>query len=244
MAFVFPGDRELLTQCIGQKLEESTSVQADDLSQRKLKLGPGILRSGEQFNPIFAGSFRSVGSKFWLDYDQKRYLPVAGDRVIGVVVSVHSEQYKVDIGYHVYALLDVLAFEGASKRNRPQLTAGSVVYAKVVTANRDIEPEITCCSPDTGKADGLGELVDGYHLQVRSFLMKNILFSDKSSFLQALSQQKVSFDLVVGMNRVVWVRGKTLEQTHYLAYVMEALKDVLNENLFAVEMQRAKVVLG
>ena len=44
----------------------------------------------------------------------------------------------------------------------------SVVYAKVLTANRDIEPEISCCSPDIGKTDGLGELVDGYHL-VRSF---------------------------------------------------------------------------
>ncbi len=185
-----------------------------------------------------------MGCKFWLDYDQKRYFPVAGDRVIGVVVSVHSEQYKVDIGYHVYALLDVLAFEGASKRNRPQLAVGSVVYAKVLTANRDIEPEITCCSPDTGKADGLGELVDGYHLQIRSFLMKNILFSEKSSFLQALSQQKVSFDLAVGMNRVLWIRGKTLEQTHYLAYVMESLKDALNEKSFASEMQKAKVILG
>lgn len=43
----------------------------------------------------------------------------AGESVIGVVVGKTVEHYKIDIGAAQTALLGVLAFEGASKRNKP-----------------------------------------------------------------------------------------------------------------------------
>ena len=42
-----------------------------------------------------------------------------GESIIGVVVGKTVEHYKVDIGAAQTALLGVLAFEGASKRNKP-----------------------------------------------------------------------------------------------------------------------------
>lgn len=38
---------------------------------------------------------------------------------------------------------------------------GCLVYARVSLANRDMEPEIECFDPATGKAEGFGELKSG-----------------------------------------------------------------------------------
>ena len=50
----------------------------------------------------------------------------------------------VDINGPFPALLPLLSFEGATKRNRPNLKAGDVVYARVAAASRDMEPVLTC----------------------------------------------------------------------------------------------------
>lgn len=84
----------------------------------------------------------------------------------------------MDIGSAHSASLDALAFEGATKRNKPTLKArsrysqgtlanvvpqvGSLVYARVSLANRDMEPEVECIDPTTHKADGFGELKSGF----------------------------------------------------------------------------------
>ncbi len=47
------------------------------------------------------------------------------DMVIGIVVDKHTEGYKLDIRSHFPAVLPALAFEGATKRNRPHLEVHS-----------------------------------------------------------------------------------------------------------------------
>ena len=47
------------------------------------------------------------------------------DPVIGIVVERHAEEYKVDIGSAYPATLDATAFEGATKRNRPNIQVPS-----------------------------------------------------------------------------------------------------------------------
>ena len=59
----------------------------------------------------------------------------------------------------------MLAFEGATKRNRPNLAIGALVYARVMLAVRDMEPELECVNPSTGKADGFGLLTGGFVVQ-------------------------------------------------------------------------------
>jgi exosome complex component RRP40 len=48
-------------------------------------------------------------------------VPAAQEFVVGVVTARLGEAYRVDIGSAHPATLDFLAFEGASKRNRPNL---------------------------------------------------------------------------------------------------------------------------
>lgn len=44
-----------------------------------------------------------------------------GDRVIGTIVSKGSITARVDIGANDLATLNLLAFEGATKKNRPNM---------------------------------------------------------------------------------------------------------------------------
>ena len=51
--------------------------------------------------------------------------------VIGVVTARNSEFYTLDIRAHSPAILPVLEFEGATKRNRPDIRVGAAIYARV-----------------------------------------------------------------------------------------------------------------
>lgn len=95
-----------------------------------VKLGPGLLENEQGISAIKAGLLiHQKPNKYWLENIQKRvysyfyfkYVPAAGDCIIGIITAKYSEFYKVDIGSSQQATLSVLAFEGATKRNRPNL---------------------------------------------------------------------------------------------------------------------------
>jgi len=96
----------------------------------------------------------------WLEVSQGRYIPAAEETVLGTVVETHAENYAVDIGAPLRASLGVLAFEGASKHNRPKLTVGSLVHARILSSSDAKEP-ILACVDDAGHAGGLGVLAGG-----------------------------------------------------------------------------------
>ena len=50
-----------------------------------------------------------------------QYIPMVEDMVLGIVTEKTPDCYKVDIHSYSPAILPNLAFEGASKRNRPHL---------------------------------------------------------------------------------------------------------------------------
>lgn len=66
--------------------------------------------------------------------------------MLGVVTDKHADDYRVEIRASSSAILSALAFEGATKRSRPRLQIGTIVYARVSLAVKDCEPELTCIS--------------------------------------------------------------------------------------------------
>jgi len=96
-----------------------------------------------------------------------QYTPTAEDLVIGTVVERHPENYRVHIGGSQLARLPALAFEGATKRSKPNIQVGALIYARVDVAIKDMEPELSCTSPHfkkewvTGQSF-FGELTGGY----------------------------------------------------------------------------------
>eukprot|EP00854_Cymbomonas_tetramitiformis_P015856 gene15856-18805_t len=65
-----------------------------------------------------------------------------------------NQSFEVDIGAAAKATLPMLNFEGASRRNRPNIkasipcslghTVGQLVYARVETVHREVDPELSC----------------------------------------------------------------------------------------------------
>lgn len=130
-------------------------------------LGPGISSftsrstSEQEFAASRVGLVSQQKNSIYISGSSKRYVPAPRDIVLGSIVARHAEGYRVDLGAGHMAGLDGQAFEGATKRSKPNLKVGTLVYARVSLASRDMEPEIECVDPSTGKADGFGELKGG-----------------------------------------------------------------------------------
>jgi exosome complex component RRP40 len=104
-----------------QRATEDDELQKQD---SEITLGPGLIQDHlQQIRALKSGRLYSKHSpnRLWIDNYQKRYVATAGDCVLGVVLSRTGEAFKVDIGCHQPALLPWLSFEGATKRNRPNI---------------------------------------------------------------------------------------------------------------------------
>lgn len=50
-----------------------------------------------------------------------QYVPLRGESVIGTVVKKGSDEIQLDFGSSELAVVDLLSFEGATKRNKPNI---------------------------------------------------------------------------------------------------------------------------
>ena len=57
-----------------------------------------------------------------------QYVPAPQESVVGIIAGRSGEGWRVDIGAAHFALLDGLAFEGATKRNKPNLKVKVLFY--------------------------------------------------------------------------------------------------------------------
>lgn len=57
----------------------------------------------------------------WVDTPRRRYNPARNDPVVGVISERYADTYHVHINAPFPAQLPVLAFDGATRRNRPNL---------------------------------------------------------------------------------------------------------------------------
>jgi exosome complex component RRP40 len=122
-----------------------------------------------------------------------------------------------------HALLGQLAFEGATKKTRPMLRQGDLVYARVLSIGlgAGAEVELTCVNPATGKAEpgGLGPLTGGMVFDVSPGMAARLMRASSSTseqedgvdglvVLEELGKklEKVGgFEIAVGRNGKVWV---------------------------------------
>ncbi|KAL4062314.1 hypothetical protein V8B97DRAFT_2039761 [Scleroderma yunnanense] len=196
-----------------------------------LKLGPGLLQlsaprvSGSQ-QPVVATRAGELNhsankSKWWVEGNSRRYVPAPQESVIGVVTGRSGEGWRVDIGSAHPASLDGLAFEGATKRNKPNLKVGSLVYARVSLAHKDMEPELECFDAQTHKAEGFGELKGGF--VTHCSLQMNRLLLDPKHFLLPLLGSRFPLEVAVGVNGRVWVSTKGVKQTIAVVRCIEAV---------------------
>ncbi|KAJ3557130.1 hypothetical protein NM688_g1635 [Phlebia brevispora] len=200
-----------------------------------LKLGPGLLQeaSVDKENVIIstrAGDLKHTANnrQWWVESNSWRYIPAPQESVVGTVIARSGEGYRVDIGSAHMASLDGLAFEGATKRNRPNLKVGSLVYARVSLAHKDMEPELECFDAQTHKAEGFGELKGGF--VVRCSLKMSRLLLDPNYFLLPFLGSKFPLDAAIGVNGRVWLNSQDPRHVIAAARCIEKL-DPAGENV-------------
>ena len=138
-----------------------------------------------------------------------RYIPRVGDLVIASVQRSSTDFFHLSICPHTpQAILPQLAFEGASKKTRPQLKPSDLVYAKVLSASKNMEVELTCVNPSTGKSDpeGLGPITGGMVFDISTGLAARLLSSQSVAVFEELGEKLAGgFEVAIGKNGKVWV---------------------------------------
>ncbi len=202
-------------------------IALDQLPKSKrgtLTLGPGLRHiPPSTILATSSGSLHTDNKKgaLWLDIPRGRYQPSVGDLVIAQIHHSSTDTYHCSLTPHTpYALLGQLAFEGASKKTRPKLESGDLVYARVSRASKFEDTELECVSPATGKSDGLGPLKGGMVLNVSpAFARRLMMGTDKEGrseggvvVLEEVGE-KVKFEVAVGRNGRVWVDSGSVRST-------------------------------
>uniref|UniRef100_A0A224YY06 Exosome complex component RRP40 n=1 Tax=Rhipicephalus zambeziensis TaxID=60191 RepID=A0A224YY06_9ACAR len=188
-------------------------VDVSATDEKKCIVGPGLRKEGERVVATRAGILKHRRpNTYWVEGHQKRYIPAKGDCVIGVVTAKGGETVRVNIGSSEPATLSVFAFEGATKRNRPDVEVGDIVMAQVLMANRGMEPELVCMD-SYGKKGIMGVLRSptGFLIKVPINLINKLLAKD-CSLLQTLGK-RCQFEIALGHNGRIWVNGSTLQNT-------------------------------
>lgn len=219
--FVMPGD-EISTALPG--------VSANG----KIILGPGLRHVGEKVMACKAGPLRLKSTNIiWIDSIQKRYIPSRGETVIGVVVQKAGDIFRIDIGSNELAALPYLSFEGATKKNRPDVQIGDLVFAKVLVANKDFETELICMD-SLGKKQRLGVLRDGFVFNC-GISMARKLRNNESELMKMIPKHlKVPLDMVIGMNGRIWINSHRERDTIAVANAILAEQYTVNGDLKSI----------
>ena len=151
-------------------------------------------------------------NRFYVASSSRRYVPAVGDTVVGVVLDRATEFYRVRLHATGVAQLPVLAFDGATKRNKPSLAVGATVFARVAACHRHLDPELSCTAAGVGpKKDWMtgqsvfGELKGGTLLRVPTGHARRLL-DPRAAVLTALGAA-LPFEVAVGVNGTVWVQA-------------------------------------
>lgn len=185
-------------------------------SEDSVILGPGIYKypKTQEMIPQQAGylnvvnaSKRSQEKLVYVEADSKRYVPQTNDLVLGIVIGVYSENFKVLLqNFSQPVQLSMFAFPNATKKNRPNLRVGQAVYARVSQAVPEVDIEIECIDPDTGKEGGFGPLDDsGLVFELHHNFARDLLFNKSSVFLEKLAS-RCAFEIAIGINGRVWIK--------------------------------------
>ncbi|CAM9121980.1 unnamed protein product [Ectocarpus sp. 12 AP-2014] len=200
------------------RFKATVVLPGDDVTEtttrttRSLRLGPGLVQHAQdKVLATRAGVLRyRPPCSYWVESNGRRYGARVEDQVLGIVEDRMADSYKVNIFGSCAALLGMLEFDGASKRSKPNLRTGSLVFCRVAAVNKDMETELTCTSTHHGsKKDWMtgqstfGELRGG-KMERCSLLLSKSLTKPDCRVLKSLAKH-MPFELAAGLNGTFWV---------------------------------------
>lgn len=214
---VLPGDRAE---------EAETTAKA-----KKVILGPGLRRQDDKVIVCKAGTLKMrPPNTYWVDSYQKRYVPNRGELIIGCIVQKSGDIFRVDIGSSDTACLSYLAFESATKKYRPDVNIGDIIYGKLIVANKDYESELVCVD-SMGKKGKLGVLHGGFVFNCSINLVRKIL-NDNCPLLKSIEREmQIPMEIVIGMNGKIWIKTKNVKDCIAIGNAILATEHIPNEDI-------------
>ena len=140
----------------------------------------------------------------------KYYSPKVDDFVIGTITQKNPEFYKVDINTYTNAILNNKEFEGASKKTKPNLNLGDLVFARVLKVNKFDAPILSCISQYDVKNWASGESFFGQLKNGNVFdfpLQQAWNFINSDNFVLNRLNDMLSFEIVIGHNGRMWINS-------------------------------------
>eukprot|EP01041_Mallomonas_annulata_P006153 gene6153-12463_t len=199
-------------------------LPGDDVTEKissfktNIKIGQNLLQHRNTVICTSAGTLRyRPPVTYWIENSRKRYFPRTGDQVLGLIEDKGGDFYRVNIFSGSVALLNRLGFEGATKRNKPELKIGDVVYCRINSAHKDVDTELTCTTAAAIKKEWssgetvYGSLSEGVLVRVSLGLARRLLHPE-CAVLNTLGR-KLSFEVVIGMNGAVWIKSGSVLHT-------------------------------
>ena len=99
-------------------------------------------------------------------------------------------------------------FEGASKKNKPNLLPGNIILSMVTLAYKEMEPELTCIYSN-GQAGGLGLISDGLLIAGLCSSFCRYISTKSCPLLQYLEKStKSSFSITSANNNRIIIDGE------------------------------------
>jgi exosome complex component RRP40 len=134
-----------------------------------------------------------------------------------------GEYYRIHLGYKETmdstAILSNLSFEGATRRNKPSLESGQVLYARIAESVPGMEHVLSCqLGPHRGSAikskdwmtnEGVYGILQGCTiLQVSSGLARTLLSADAPLWESVTRHALTStFEIAIGVNGLLWLHA-------------------------------------
>jgi exosome complex component RRP40 len=172
--------------------------------------------------------FRSLG---------KYYSPKVDDPVIGIIVQKSSEFYKVDINSYTHAILNTKDFEGATKKQKPNLNLGDIVFARVSKVNKFDTPMLSCINPLEHKNWASGESYFGNIKggNLFDFDRINTWGFYKDNYVLNRLNDMITYEIIIGFNGKMWINSDSAENIY-------AIHDLLMKSLKLSEEETEKEI--
>lgn len=145
---------------------------------------------------LLFGDLIQLNDSYYICSKSKRYLPNKDDIVIGKIIYRTIDFYRIDLGYGITGFLPSDSFHLATKRNRPDLTVGEYVMAKILRV-KDY-PLLQC-------EEGMGK-IEGYVFDLGCYNVKRIIVQ---GILEQVGQE-YNFKMGLGVNGIVYVGNEDL----------------------------------
>jgi exosome complex component RRP40 len=170
----------------------------------------GVLKIDPSTNKPLEGNeeeiYKSVG---------KYYSPKVDDFIIGIITQKSSEFYRVDIGTYTYAVLNAIDFSGATRKSKPNLNLGDIVYAKVSKLNKHDTPTISCTSDIHTKDWASGEAYFGELKEGNIFSFpRQYAWDIMNGYAYQRIGDYISLEICIGFNGRMWMKSEKSIEIH------------------------------